>query len=267
MLLAVDILNRNSAFITTGIKRLLSFEVPGGGFSLFGRSPASPSLTAYGILEFDEILKYLNNHQPDNELITQVEDCLHRAEAWLLSNEAIESNWCGKSTMDAIGRSSCNTTTAYIYYAISKRNLPTTLVTEILHLYDKILHSPSSYSTYVIALEGLSLINQHQDEKAKQLQMILLQRQEEDGSFSLGKETITKSGNLGINVETSALVAMNLLVSSEDNSFALAKVVYYLLRNQKNGIFATTQGTILSLQFFQQYISKDYVRNYYSLLL
>ena len=52
-------------------------------------------------------------------------------------------------------------------------------------------NSLSIYS-FIIALEGLSLINQKYSEKALQLQSILLERQEEDDSFNLGKETITR---------------------------------------------------------------------------
>ena len=39
-------------FINAGYQRLLTFEVPGGGFEWFGRDPANICLTAYGILEF-----------------------------------------------------------------------------------------------------------------------------------------------------------------------------------------------------------------------
>jgi len=52
---------RDSArsFIAMGYQRLVSYEVEGepGGFSLFGRAPASRSLTAYGLLEFSDIAR------------------------------------------------------------------------------------------------------------------------------------------------------------------------------------------------------------------
>jgi len=35
-------------YVGTGYQRLLTFEVQGGGFSLFGQPPADPFLTAYG---------------------------------------------------------------------------------------------------------------------------------------------------------------------------------------------------------------------------
>ena len=39
-------------FIANGYQRLLTFEVPGGGFSWFGQAPANKILTAYGLMEF-----------------------------------------------------------------------------------------------------------------------------------------------------------------------------------------------------------------------
>ena len=44
-------------FINAGYQRLLTFEVPGGGFEWFGRPPANVCLTAYGILEFSDMAR------------------------------------------------------------------------------------------------------------------------------------------------------------------------------------------------------------------
>ena len=191
MLLATNILHKNTDLVIQGIERLLSFEVKGGGFSLFGRAPANPSLTAYGILEFYEIVDYLTKRGDTPDLLKLSQDALYRAETWLLSDEAIQSNWCQKTVMDWIGRSSCNTTTAYIHYALSHRSMPLTIGNHIMELFEKIIQSPQKYSTYIIALEGLTLSNLHEEQKAKQISKILLKRQSKDGSFHNGKETIT----------------------------------------------------------------------------
>ena len=42
-------------YIATGYQRLLTFEVPGGGFSWFGKAPANKILTAYGLMEFHDM--------------------------------------------------------------------------------------------------------------------------------------------------------------------------------------------------------------------
>ena len=49
---ASEIEVRARQYIHLGYQRLLSFEVPGGGFDWFGRPPAHPTLTAYGLMEF-----------------------------------------------------------------------------------------------------------------------------------------------------------------------------------------------------------------------
>jgi hypothetical protein len=54
-----EIANRARALLDAGWKRLLSFEVPGGGFSWFGNAPANKVLTAFGILEFERMAKVM----------------------------------------------------------------------------------------------------------------------------------------------------------------------------------------------------------------
>ncbi len=44
-------------FIANGYQRLLTFEVPGGGFSWFGQTPANKILTSYGLMEFADMSK------------------------------------------------------------------------------------------------------------------------------------------------------------------------------------------------------------------
>ena len=44
-------------YIANGYQRLLTFEVPGGGFSWFGQAPANKILTAYGLMEFYDMSK------------------------------------------------------------------------------------------------------------------------------------------------------------------------------------------------------------------
>ena len=44
-------------YIHLGYQRLLSFEVPGGGFDWFGNPPANRTLTAYGLMEFEDMAR------------------------------------------------------------------------------------------------------------------------------------------------------------------------------------------------------------------
>ena len=46
-------------YIANGYQRLLTFEVPGGGFSWFGQAPANKILTSYGLMEFSRYVEGL----------------------------------------------------------------------------------------------------------------------------------------------------------------------------------------------------------------
>ena len=60
-------------FIANGYQRLLTFEVPGGGFSWFGNAPANKILTAYGLMEFSDMSKV---HDVDPKLIPRTQQWL-----------------------------------------------------------------------------------------------------------------------------------------------------------------------------------------------
>src|SRR5512140_3700705 len=70
-------------YIHLGYQRLVSFEVPGGGFDWFGRPPANRTLTAYGLMEFADMARV---HDVDPKLID-------RTRQWLLSQQEPDGTW------------------------------------------------------------------------------------------------------------------------------------------------------------------------------
>src|SRR6266478_2987836 len=70
-------------FIANGYQRLLTFEVPGGGFSWFGSAPANKILTAYGLMEFSDMSKV---YDVDAKLI-------QRTQQWLASQQQPDGSW------------------------------------------------------------------------------------------------------------------------------------------------------------------------------
>jgi uncharacterized protein YfaS (alpha-2-macroglobulin family) len=70
-------------YINQGYQRLLTFEVDGGGFSLFGDFPADRMLTAYGLQEFADMSR-----------VFTVDPALsQRAAAWLFEQQAADGSW------------------------------------------------------------------------------------------------------------------------------------------------------------------------------
>ncbi len=70
-------------FIANGYQRLLTFEVPGGGFSWFGQAPANKILTAYGLMEFSDMSQV---YDVDPRLI-------QRTQQWLAAQQQPDGSW------------------------------------------------------------------------------------------------------------------------------------------------------------------------------
>src|SRR5262249_48367735 len=69
--------------IANGYQRLLTFEVPGGGFSWFGQAPANKILTSYGLMEFSDMSKV---HDVDPKVI-------QRTQEWLAGQQQADGSW------------------------------------------------------------------------------------------------------------------------------------------------------------------------------
>ncbi len=70
-------------YIHLGHQRLLGFEVTGGGFDWFGNPPANRTLTAYGLMEFQDMAKV---HDVDPKLVA-------RTREWLLARQNPDGSW------------------------------------------------------------------------------------------------------------------------------------------------------------------------------
>ena len=81
--LTPEIHAKAEGFIASGYQRLLTFEVPGGGFSWFGNAPANKILTAYGLMEFSDMAKV---YDVDPRVI-------QRTQQWLAAQQQADGSW------------------------------------------------------------------------------------------------------------------------------------------------------------------------------
>ena len=70
-------------YINLGYQRLTTFEVAGGGFSLFGETPPDRMLTAYGLMELGDMARV---HPVDQAMVDRAAD-------WLLSQQKSDGSW------------------------------------------------------------------------------------------------------------------------------------------------------------------------------
>jgi hypothetical protein len=81
--LTPEVSAKAQGYIATGYQRLVTFEVPGGGFSWFGSAPANKILTSYGLMEFSDMSKV---HDVDPKVI-------QRTQQWLADQQQGDGSW------------------------------------------------------------------------------------------------------------------------------------------------------------------------------
>ncbi|MHC5032444.1 MAG: alpha-2-macroglobulin family protein [Planctomycetota bacterium] len=123
---------RARKFIASGYRRLLTYEVRSepGGFSLYGRAPARPTLTAYGLMEFADMARV---HAVDPGLIKRVVEYLH-------SKQQPDGSWRGGFRR-----------TAYIAWALKNAGHPNKRAHEWLTAHVEEVEDP-----YALALAALA---------------------------------------------------------------------------------------------------------------
>ncbi len=132
-------------FIANGYQRLLTFEVPGGGFSWFGNAPANKILTAYGLMEFYDMSRV---HDVDPKLIS-------RTQQWLASQQLVDGSW--KPDTQFINEGATNRynsdvlrITAYLAWALKDTGYQGPAVEKAKQFVEK--HMTAKVDTYTLAV-------------------------------------------------------------------------------------------------------------------
>src|SRR5205807_8526657 len=132
-------------YIGNGYQRLLTFEVPGGGFSWFGNAPAYKILTAYGLMEFYDMSRV---HDVDPKLIS-------RTQQWLASQQREDGSW--KPDLQFINEGATNRynsdvlrITAYLAWALKDTGYQGPAVEKAKQFVEK--HMTAKVDTYTLAV-------------------------------------------------------------------------------------------------------------------
>ncbi|NLS76495.1 MAG: hypothetical protein GXY76_04450 [Chloroflexi bacterium] len=232
-------------FIAQGYQRLLTFEVPGGGFSLFGQAPAQLMLTAYGLMEFSDMAR-----------VSYVDPALlERTAGWLMRQQAADGSWRPEgltieSGWENLLRSELPAT-AYVTWALLEAGYEDTAevqrglsyVREFLKLED---------DSYALALIANALAGgDPEGERTRQVLAELESRKVvEDGKVYWTTEIASFMGGRdnAASLETTALVAYAMLKAGVYPETASGALDYLTAQKDSFGTWQTTQATILSLK-------------------
>ncbi len=231
-------------YIANGYQRLLTFEVPGGGFSWFGQAPANKILTAYGLMEFYDMSKV---HDVDPRLIA-------RTQQWLAAEQLQDGSW--KPDSNFINEGATNRfnsdvlrITAYIAWALENTGYQGGSVDRAKHYLEG--HIAGKLDNYTLAVLANFAVDYGKDrEFARQAIELLLDARTEKGDqvWWSSEETGVYSTGTSASVETTGLAAEALLKWGQASGTTKKALAFLTSKKDAAGTWGSTQATILALR-------------------
>ena len=237
-------------YINLGYQRLTTFEVGGGGFSLFGDAPADRMLTAYGLQEFSDMAAV---HPVDDEIV-------RRAADWLLGQQSSDGSWendqglVHESTWSDLENDHLPVT-AYIVWSLIEAGYDDDSRLQAGLDYIK-EHRSQADDPYVLALVANALVAA--DLKSGEIQSFTADVLDElagmaqyDGDAAYWSSSVATftgaEGDTG-SIETTGLAAFALLRGDRHPEVANAALTYLIRSKDSFGTWHSTQATVLSLK-------------------
>ena len=237
-------------YINLGYQRLLTFEVPGGGFSWFGDAPANKILTAWGLMEFADMAKV---YEVDPSLIT-------RTQKWLASKQEADGSWKPDANYlheESWGRIQHNEIlpTAYITWGLRASGYTGKEADKgieyLLRNWEKV---DDAYTLAIIA-NALYPAPRGNDAKAWPQGEAVLRKlvdiaKDEDGKVHWESKvsTITFTGGKGADLEATGLATYALIKSGLHTDTVNRALTFIVSAKDPNGTWYSTQATILCLK-------------------
>ncbi|GAB4295011.1 MAG: hypothetical protein Kow0090_09830 [Myxococcota bacterium] len=234
-------------YIAQGYQRLLTFEVDGGGFEWFGNQPAHIILTAFGIMEFNDMSKV---YEVDPAVI-------ERTQTWLANKQQGDGSFHPQSGgyfdgainsyTDSVLRNS-----AYVTWALVEsgyKGYQTNAA--IAYLENHYKEAKDNYTLAVIANAFVSYNPNHT--VAKAVLDELNERKIVDGDkIYWDQDAATESYSYGASagLETTAMIAYAMIRSGAYFETAQGVLNYLAASKDQFGNWSNTQATIYALRSF-----------------
>ncbi|CEK16141.1 large extracellular alpha-helical protein [Chthonomonas calidirosea] len=231
---------RAEQYIGIGYQRLVTFEVPGGGFSWFGNPPANQVLTAYGLLEFSDMAKV---RDVDQQL-------LHRTQQWLAEKQRADGSWLEEGPGIAEGIINRQTgalrTTAYVDWALAESGYTGPQVTNGIAYVERHLDEADDPYTLALILNLLVAARNADPNTSRVAQKLISLAHTTDTTAWWEGKTVTFTGaaNLGADLETCGLAAYALARWGGDPAFTTKALNYIVQQRDAAGTWQTTQATV-----------------------
>ncbi|UTW62847.1 hypothetical protein KFE98_01430 [bacterium SCSIO 12741] len=233
---------RANGLIDRGYKRLVGFETSSKGYEWFGKAPGHEGLTAYGLMQFHDMMEVYQG--VDQRM-------MERTQNWLLAKKDGQGGFHRNSyALHNYGQISNEVLNGYIVYALSESG-ENRIAFEAQTANNQALQSNDPY---LLAMSASCLFNLNQNQKAQNTLDQLMGQQKPDGQFMGKTHSITYSTGKSLEVETTALAVLAMLKSDHYDAQKLSKAVKFLTNSRSGtGGFGSTQATILALKALTAY--------------
>ena len=242
--LTPEIHAKAEGYIANGYQRLLTFEVSGGGFSWFGQAPANKILTAYGLMEFNDMSKVSD---VDPRLV-------QRTSAWLVSQQNPNGSW--KPDTSFINEGATNRynsdslrITAYIAWSLANTGYHGPAIEKARQFIESSSgRKPDAYTLAVIANFAVDYGNDR-DFTRRSMQALIEARTETGDQISWNaEETGVYSTGQSAAIETTGLATQALLKWGQASETVRKALNFISSKKQAAGNWGTTQATIMALR-------------------
>ncbi|MEW6469013.1 MAG: MG2 domain-containing protein [Bacteroidota bacterium] len=235
------ILDYAAQLIDKGYKRLTTFETKEKGYEWFGAAPGHEGLTAYGLMQFNDMKNVYDG--VDQKMI-------ERTAQWLMGKKDGKGGWTrNNKAYHSFGQISEEVMNGYIVYALAEAGY-TDLKKEIEAAYDNAMNKKDPYLLAMMA----NTLYRTKDSRADNVMDALLKTQKSDGSVTGTTHSITHSTGNSLIIETTSIAIMAMLKSGGKHTAELNKAVQYLVKSRSGyGTFGNTQGTVLALKALTEY--------------
>jgi uncharacterized protein YfaS (alpha-2-macroglobulin family) len=231
-------------YIANGYQRLLTFEVPGGGFSWFGNAPANKILTAYGLMEFYDMSKV---HDVDPKVI-------QRTQQWLAAQQQADGSW--KPDISFINEGATNRfnsdvlrITAYIAWALENTGYQGPAVEKARQFAGNHIGAKIDAYTLAVLANFAADYGKDRDFTRQAIELLLDARTEKDEqAWWNADETGVFATGASASVETTGLAVQALLKWGGASGTAGKALNYIASKKDASGTWRTTQATIMALR-------------------
>ncbi len=242
-------------YIHLGYQRLLSFEVSGGGFEWFGQSPAHRTLTAYGLMEFEDMSRVID---VDPAII-------ERTRRWLLSCRQADGSWLpeGRVLHEDPTRGGGDVerlrTTAYIAWAVfgssekANRDFAAERSRTLTVLQSADVTNADSYTLALLANALLAIEPTSSTARNCLDQLLARQRTTANGKLvwwsnaGEGSNLFHGAGRTR-DIETTSLATLALLRAKQSPSVTRSALQWLITQKDARGTWHSTQATVLALK-------------------